>query len=72
MQTLKRSLSIGGMKKRTKSETECEEYVCPMDTEIPIPLQKIFSPRLRKSDGVPSSHVTEQRPPGRDHQVCLN
>lgn len=65
---LKRSLSIGGMKKRTKSETECEEYVCPMDTEVPIPLQKIFLPRLRKNDDVSSGHVSAQKPPGRGRQ----
>ena len=56
------------MKKRTKSDAECEEYVCPMDTEVPLALQNIFSPRLRKNDCVPSSNVTEQRHKG--SKVC--
>lgn len=63
-----RKMSIGGIKKRTKSDSECEEYVCPMDTELPIPLQKIFSPRLRKGDGVTSGHVTGQRVAGKEHK----
>lgn len=64
-----RRLSIGGMRKRTKSDAECEEYVCPMDTEIPVPLQKIFSPRLRKTEGVQQGVVTNQKTRGDEQQV---
>ena len=56
-----RKLSIGGMRKRTKSETECEEYVCPMDTEVPAPLQKIFTPRTRKAEDVQQGLMINQK-----------
>ena len=56
------------MRKRTKSEPECEEYVCPMDTEIPVPLQKIFSPRVRKAECVQQGLVTSKTR-GEEHQV---
>ncbi|XP_028397692.1 liprin-beta-2-like [Dendronephthya gigantea] len=59
-----RKLSIGGMRKRTKSEAEYEEYVCPMDTEVPAPLQKIFSPRQRKNENVQQGLLPNQKARG--------
>ena len=64
-----RKLSIGSMRKRTKSDAECEEYVCPMDTEVPVPLQKIFSPRVRKNESVQKDIVTSQKTRGNEQQV---
>ena len=58
------------MRKRTKSEAESEEYVCSMDTEVPTPLQNIFSQKLRKNDSLAADHVTGQRVPGKGYKVC--
>jgi hypothetical protein len=40
-----------------------------MDTEIPVPLQKIFSPRLRKTEGVQQGVMTNQKTRGDEQQV---
>lgn len=45
-----RKLSISGIKKRTKSDIECEEYICPMDSEVPQLLHSLLPTRTRKND----------------------
>ena len=58
------------MRKRTKSDAECEEYVCPMDTEVPVPLQKMLLPRQRKNDGLQNDLVTaNQKTREKEQQV---
>jgi hypothetical protein len=41
-----------------------------MDSEVPLPLQKIFLPRQRKNNGVQKGLVTSQKTQEKEKQVC--
>lgn len=42
-------MSFGALRKRGKGEMELDDYVCPMDLEVPLSLQSYVIQRSRRS-----------------------
>jgi len=58
---VKRTMSLGALRKRGKGDLELDDYVCPMDLEVPAPLQSYVIQRSRRStESVRSRHRSDE------------
>lgn len=46
---MKRTVSLGALRKRGKGDLELDDYVCPMDLEVPPALKSYVMQRGRRS-----------------------